>query len=198
MSFLQVRGYENAYEINHLGQIRSIDRKVLGRDGNVYPYKGRILAAHPHKDTGYLQVNLWKNNKGTNHYVHRIVAEAHIPNPNQLKEVNHLDGNRQHNCVENLEWVSRKGNAQHAVITELRTYTNKLTYDEFYDCLLSVIDGESYQSLSSRVPYQVPYLSVKVRQVSKELGLEHELNESLKLQQLARARINGAKNFSKN
>lgn len=194
MNYLPVNGYEGLYEVSDTGQVRSIARTILGKDGALYPFKERVLAAHPHKDTGYIQVSLWKNNKGTHHYVHRLIAIAHTPNPGNLKEVNHLDGNRQHNTVSNLEWVSRLGNAQHAIEQKLRMYTNKLTYDQFYDCLLSVINGESFGSLSQRTPYQVPFLSVKVRKVAQELGLEHELNEALLLQAQQRARRNGAKN----
>lgn len=198
MRFLPVKGYEGLYEVSELGQVRSVERKIQGKDGAVYPFKERILRPHPHKDTGYLQVSLWKENKGTHQYIHRIVAEAFIPNPHGLKEVNHLDGNRQNNHLLNLEWVSRKGNAQHAIETKLKVYTNRLSYNEFYDCLLDVIDGESYGSLSQRVPYKVPFLSTKLRQIARELGLEGELNDSLLLQAKERARKNGAKNNQTN
>ena len=195
MSYLPIKGYEGLYEVSIKGEVRSIDRGVFGKDGTLYPFKGRVLKANSHKDLEYLQVSLWKDGKGTSFYVHRLVAETHIPNPNNLAEVNHINGNRLHNWIDNLEWVSRKGNAQHAIESGLRTYTNRLTYDEFYECLLSIIDGESYRSLSNRVPYKVPYLSVKIRQIAKELGLENELDTSLAIQKANRARINGAKNF---
>lgn len=198
MNYLPILGYEGLYEVSTLGTVRSLDRTVRGKDGTLYPFKGRILAPSPVKGIEYFQVSLWKNGIGTSHLVHRLVAIAHIPNPGNLKEVNHLDGNRQHNCKENLEWVSRVGNAQHAIATGLKVYTNRLTYDEFYDCLLEIINGESYESLSTRVPYKVPFLSTKVRQIAKELNLEHELNASLYLQRIKRARINGAKNYRQN
>lgn len=80
----------------------------------------------------------------------------------------------------------------------LKIYTNRLTKEEFINCLYDVINGESYTSLSSRVPYKVPFLSVKLRKIAKELGLENELNESLYMQRVIRARINGAKNNKTN
>ena len=73
----------------------------------------------------------------------------------------------------------------------LQVYTNRLTKNEFLDCLYDVINGESYQSLSERVPYKVPFLSTKLRALAKEIGLETELNESLYIQCVTRARING-------
>lgn len=194
MTFLPIKGYEGLYEVSDTGAVRSVDRIVTGSDGTSYPRQGRTLCAAPHKDTGYLVVSLWQGNKGTSFYVHRLVGEAHIPNPNKLPEINHLDGNRQHNHHSNLEWVTRKGNAQHAVKTGLRKYTHRMTQSQFVDCLFSVINGESYASLSARTPYQVPFLSVKLRKLAKDMYLVGELDESLKQQRATRARINGAKN----
>lgn len=198
MIFLPVKDYEGLYEVSTTGIVRSLDRKVQGKDGTLYPFKGIELRSNANKNVEYLQVSLWKNNMGKSYYVHRLVAEAHIPNPLNLQEVNHLDGNRQHNCVSNLEWVTRTENANHAIATGLKVYTNRLSYAEFVECLSNVLAGESYQSLTSRVPYKVPFLSVKLRAIAKELGLEHALNASLSEQKSKRARSNGAKNHRNN
>lgn len=193
MNFLPVKGYEGLYEVSDTGIVRSIPRIVIGKDGVKYPFKGKILAIHPNKLVKYFQVNLWKNNIGSWKYVHRLVAEAFIPNPNNLPEVNHIDGNRQNNNVSNLEWVTSQGNKLHAIRTGLKVYKNRLTKDEFVQCLFDVIAGESYLSLSQRVPYKVPFLSTKIRAIAKELNLEHELDESLKEQKRIRSQKNGAK-----
>lgn len=198
MSYLPIPGYEGYYEVNKLGQVRSIDRIIIGVDGKAYPRKGRLLIPSIMKNIGYLSVSLWKDNKGSTQYVHRLVAQVHIPNPNNLLEVNHIDGVKTNSNVENLEWVTRLGNVQHAINIGLKVYTNRLTKDEFIECLFSVIEGESYLSLTERVPYKVPYLSTKVRQYAKELNLEAELDESIYLQRVMRARENGAKNTRKN
>lgn len=195
MKFLPVVGYEGLYEVSEDGIVRSLNRKVRGRDGALYPFKGRVLRANPNKDVGYLQVSLWKDGQGTSHYVHRLVAQAHIPNPMCLPEVNHDDGNRQNNWKKNLEWVTSLENKLHAISTGLKVYTNRLTYAEFVECLHAVIEGESYLSLTQRVPYKVPFLSTKLRAIAQEMGLEQELNESLYIQRVERARTNGAKNY---
>lgn len=197
MNFLPIKGYEGFYEISDTGIVRSLDRELLGKDGHTYPYKGRILKTNLNKQVIYPQVRLWKDNKGTWFYIHRLVAQAFIPNPNNLPEVNHIDGNRTNNHVSNLEWVTSSENSFHAVQTGLRVYTNRLTKEEFVDCLWDVIQGESYASLSQRVPYKVPFLSVKLRKIAKELNLEHELDESLMIQRIERARVNGAKAYRK-
>ena len=194
MNFLPVKNYEELYEVSDCGIVRSVDRYITGRDSTQYFKKGRNLKQLRHKDLIYFVVSLWKNNKGLNKYVHRLVAETHIPNPNNLPEVNHLDGNRLNNHIDNLEWCTSSENSIHAVQTGLRTYTNKLTKEEFTECLFSVIDGESYLSVSKRVPYKVPYLSVKLRKLAKEMNIEGELDESLYFQKVERARVNGAKN----
>lgn len=198
MPFLPVKGYEGSYEVNGDGIVRSLDRTVIGRDGVHYPRKGRVLRPSPNKDTNYLTVSLWRDNQGESVYVHRLVAETHIPNPLELPEVNHKNGIRTDPRKDNLEWCTRLENIEHAISTGLRVYTNRLTKEEFVDCLFAVIEGESFRSLSERVPYKVPFLSTKLRNIAGELGVTGELNESLYLQRVERARTNGAKNRNTN
>lgn len=67
-------------------------------------------------DSGYLCVGIYDSEKGQSvqHRVHRLVAEAFIPNPDGKRTVNHIDGNKLNNCVENLEWATHKENLSHA------------------------------------------------------------------------------------
>lgn len=158
-------------------------------DGRVFSeHKQDFLKAHPNKQTSYLQVSLWEKNVGKFFYVHRLVAEAYCPNPFSKPEVNHIDGNRQNNDASNLEWVTSSENSYHASKTGLRIYTNRLSRDEFLECLDSVIQGESYFSLSQRVPYKVPFLSTKLRNLARETGREAALDASLKWQRAERNR----------
>lgn len=191
MNWLPIKNYEGLYEVSDTGEVRSVDRVLSVTNQKERLFKGKVIYQTLNVQVAYKQVSLWKNNKGTSLYVHRLVAEAFIPNPSNKPEVNHIDGNRQNNHVSNLEWVTSKENSQHAINTGLQVYTHRLTKEEFIDCLHDVINGESYQSLSERVPYKVPFLSTKLRKLAKELGLETELNESLAIQRANRARING-------
>ena len=194
MNYLPIPEYEGFYEVSDTGFVRSVDRIVTGKDGVEYPFKGRVLRATKHKDTGYLMVSLWRDAKQITVYVHRLVALLHVPNPHNKPEVNHKDGNRQNAQASNLEWCTSQENSIHAIETGLLTYTNRLTKSEFVEALFSVIDGESYLSLSKRTPYKVPFLSTKLRKIARELGLENDLDESLYIQRVEGARINGAKN----
>lgn len=72
-------------------------------------HNGKFLKATD-RGNGYLTVHI----EGKNRYLHRIIAQAFIPNPENKSEVNHIDGNRSNDCVKNLEWVSRLENAKHA------------------------------------------------------------------------------------
>lgn len=63
---------------------------------------------------GYCQMTVTIKHKNTNFYVHRLVAQAFIPNPNNLPQINHIDGNKTNNCVSNLEWCSCKDNIIHS------------------------------------------------------------------------------------
>lgn len=84
--------------------------------GNVYSFKygkTRVMKANPTLK-GYLQVSLALNGKLYPRRVHRLVAEAFIPNPNNLPQVNHKDGNKLNNSVENLEWCTNSYNLHHS------------------------------------------------------------------------------------
>ena len=94
-------GFETLYEVSTFGNVRS---KKTNK-----PKKGRD------NGHGYLSVAIYKNNKCSNKYIHRLVAETFIPNPDNKPQVNHKNGNKGDNRVENLEWCSSSENAQHAI-----------------------------------------------------------------------------------
>lgn len=114
-----VVGYEGYYQVSNLGAIRSIDRlvkypnsKYINGDG-VRRFKGKLLIPLINHG-GYSQVTLRKEGIQKTHTVHRLVAEAFLPIDINRKHVNHKDGNRSNNVLENLEWCTAKENIQHA------------------------------------------------------------------------------------
>ena len=108
-----IKGFEGLYQVSNLGKIKSLDRYV-GNKG----FGKRLMKGSEKKGTvtkkGYLKVTLFKNGIGTTREIQRIVAETFIENPHQKKQVNHIDGNKHNNSVENLEWCTPKENTVHA------------------------------------------------------------------------------------
>lgn len=104
-----IKGYEGLYEVSNFGRVKSLT-------------KNKIMNRHMNRKDGYLTVGLWKDGKGKYYCVHRLVAEAFIPNPYNLTQVNHKDENKLNNFVfvnpdgsvdlekSNLEWCDAKYN----------------------------------------------------------------------------------------
>lgn len=108
-----VKDFEGWYEVSDLGNVRSIDRKVDFEDGRYANYKGQEMSKQNHS-AGYYMVVLWKNRKCIRKYIHRLVAEAFIPNVEGKTFVNHIDGDKTNNNVTNLEWCTHVENIKHA------------------------------------------------------------------------------------
>ena len=81
-------------------------------EGDVYSYKRKKFLKPADNGTGYLFVILHKDGKVKNHYVHRLVAEAYLPNPENLPQVDHIDGNKMHNFLNNLQWITNRDNVR--------------------------------------------------------------------------------------
>ncbi len=101
-----VKGYEGLYEVSDKGRVKGLKRN-------------RVLK-NIVDSLGYVKVSLCKENKPKAHKIHRLVAE-HFLEPSKYKIVNHIDGNKENNAVENLEWCSHSANRKHACDTGLAT-----------------------------------------------------------------------------
>lgn len=116
--WVDISGYEGYYQINEEGQVKSLSRSIA-RKGKVHQLKERLMSISVKKE-GYHFVRLSKDSHDIGFRINRLVAQAFIPNPMNLPEVNHKDGNKANNHVSNLEWVTRRENLLHAISTGLR------------------------------------------------------------------------------
>ncbi len=109
--------FEGLYKVSRLGEVHSIDRWVLNKHGKKQFFKERLIKPHTNK-MGYRDLTLSKNNISYQKLIHRLVAEAFIPNPNNLPCVNHKDENKSNNFVWNLEFCTHKYNSNYGTMPE--------------------------------------------------------------------------------
>ena len=113
-----VVGYEGLYQVSNMGRVRSLDR-IESVGSHTRPRKGRILRQSL-ATNGYLFVRLCKNNHYTNKRINRLVAETFIPNSDSTLVVDHIDGNKLNNRLDNLEWCTQSENSVRAFEMGLR------------------------------------------------------------------------------
>lgn len=126
-------GYEGYYEVSNYGRIKRLPTVIRYRDNRMRNYPGKIMKQE-NTIEGYLRIVLCKDNKKTRYMVHRIVANTFIPNPYNKAFVNHINGNKNDNSVENLEWCTQEENERHAVAKLGKTMVGK-TYPKPVYCI---------------------------------------------------------------
>ena len=118
--FKPVIGFEGIYEISNLGRVKVLPREwISGTKGNCLRKRGEFFLAQKTTKFGYFSVKLCKDNKRTYPVIHRLIALAFIPNPDNKPMINHIDGNKKNNRISNLEWCTGDENMKHAARTGL-------------------------------------------------------------------------------
>lgn len=117
-TFVDIPGYEGFYQISNMGTVRSMRRIIICKNGQIRLCPQRVLKQN--KDSkGYLNVNLSKNSHPVPSRVHKLMKNVFM-DPNSRLQVNHIDGNKTNNRIENLELVTNSQNQTHAVRLGIR------------------------------------------------------------------------------
>lgn len=124
-----IKGYEGLYQISNLGKVKSLERKRYNGQ-NYYMQQEKILKLQNDK-YGYKTIMLHKDKKSKNLKVHRLVAQAFLTNPQNKLEINHKDGNKSNNCVNNLEWCTSIENVRHAFSNNLIKQHNNTNIEQY-------------------------------------------------------------------
>lgn len=152
-----VKGYEGLYIVDSKGVVYSCVKSTSRRLGKLKPCERN----------GYLYVNLYKEGKGTKYYIHRLVADAFIPNPNGFTEVNHINCDKHDNSIDNLEWCDRKQNLKHSYEHGLKRRgeshgCHKLTEKEVISIRKEYVKGDREHSLHALgEKYGVSYCTIQ-------------------------------------
>lgn len=108
-----IKGYEGKYQVSNLGRVKSLIEWHGNCHLDKWVKKEKIITP-TNNGYGYLIIGLANRGKRKNFYIHRLVAEAFIPNPENLPVINHKDYNKQNNNVNNLEWMTQKENTNYS------------------------------------------------------------------------------------
>ena len=158
-----IEGYEGLYQVSTCGNIKSLAKPRKNGNGRSYIQKEKLLK-QSFTSTGYKKVELYKDGKRKSFKVHRLVAIAFIPNPDNKPEVNHIDGNKINNNIDNLEWVTSSENSIHAYETGLSP--NKKELDE-----IRIIELYNKGASKEEISRMFDVSNVVIARILKENGI---------------------------
>lgn len=145
-----IKGFEGLYEVSNLGRVKALKRKKNCNRG--WGWIKEHIMKPTSCGTEYYRVPLTDKEHIKKYYlVHRLVAQEFIDNPNNLPQVNHIDGDKRNNCISNLEWCTREDNIKHAYKIGLNP--SKKTIIEYIDKLEDRIEKleKTIESMSYKV-----------------------------------------------
>lgn len=163
-----IKGYEGLYQVSDGGIVRSVDR-FEKCNGGIRKRKGRNLSPVM-KSTGYVTVNLYSDGAMRTHLVHRLVADAFIPNELSKREVNHISGDKSDNRASNLEWVTASENIRHSfdALGRVPTGHGRLTGEQVAEIIKS---NETQSAIARKFGVSRSLVGlIKQRKIYKEVS----------------------------
>ena len=173
--------------------INSYQHHTITKDGVVTNLKTGNIKSHWVGANGYYHVDIQEFGKARKVALHRLLALQYLPNPENKRTVNHIDGNKLNNSLSNLEWATDQENCQHAHDTGLQPDQKNHTKEFYQELLDRFFQGESITSISkdSIVNNTLTQTSIHLRRAAEELGLLSQYEKELKRQKQERAKTAG-------
>lgn len=165
-----VNGFEGLYQVSNKGRVKSVERLINYSDDRIYQYQSVIKKTSFNK--GYVYVNLSKNSVSKSYKIHRLVAEAFIPNPDNKPQVEHIDTHRDNNYVWNLRWVTPKENQNNVLTIKHLSESQKGEKNKLYGKY-----GKEHHSSKPVLQYDLDGNFIRewecAMQIERELGINH-------------------------
>lgn len=169
-----VLNFEGLYQVSNLGRVKKLAYNRVSKDNRHFKFPEHILKGSTEKYSKYRTVEL-TDSGGKEHYfyIHRLVAEAFISNPNSLPEVSHIDGDKENNVISNLEWSTRQANIAHSITTGLGAggghkiqrrvvrLDNYTVYDSIGQCCKDL--GVCYSTVYSHIQRHSPLRGILLK-----------------------------------
>lgn len=176
-----IKGYEGKYMVSDKGRVKSCEYKFIDSLGREYINKPQIIKGYYGNSRKALKKNaskrvsvrLRKNGKQKQYQVSRLVAEAFIPNPDNKETVNHIDGDTKNNTKENLEWMSRKENVQHAYDNNLYPNVTRRMIG-FHQDTGFIIETKTLTEMANVLKVSTPSVRACARENMKKGKFKHK------------------------
>jgi len=172
--------------------INGTNHHTISGDGTVINTKTNYTKTQWVGKNGYYHIDIHEDGKAKKIAVHRLLALHFIPNPDNKRTVNHIDGNKLNNDLSNLEWATDAENVQHAYDTGLQKYRRNHQLKDYEDMLTNrFFKGESITSISKSVNNNLTQLSYHLREAAERLHQLPKYEDMLKQQKAVRAKQAG-------